>query len=82
MKLMIFGLLLMSMTGSAADKPINDSKSQLNPAETFKVYEFKGDLEQIKYGCCRVCTVGCACGNSCISCSKNCTKGVGCACNG
>ncbi|HOX59171.1 MAG TPA: thermonuclease family protein [Verrucomicrobiota bacterium] len=32
--------------------------------------------------CCKVCTVGCACGNSCISCSKTCRKGQGCACNG
>jgi len=47
-----------------------------------KSYELKGDLEKIYFGCCRTCTVGCACGDSCISCSKNCTKGSGCACNG
>lgn len=32
--------------------------------------------------CCRVCTTGKACGNSCISRSKSCHKGVGCACDG
>jgi hypothetical protein len=31
--------------------------------------------------CCRVCTKGCACGDSCISCGKTCHKGAGCACN-
>lgn len=31
--------------------------------------------------CCKVCSAGKACGNSCISASKNCHKGRGCACN-
>ena len=32
--------------------------------------------------CCKICTSGCACGNSCISCSKTCHQPPGCACNG
>lgn len=31
--------------------------------------------------CCKYCTTGKACGDSCISSSYNCSKGVGCACN-
>ena len=31
-------------------------------------------------GCCRTCTTGKACGDSCISASKTCTKPSGCAC--
>ncbi|WP_146648281.1 hypothetical protein [Labilithrix luteola] len=31
--------------------------------------------------CCRVCDAGRACGNSCISASKQCHKGRGCSCN-
>lgn len=31
--------------------------------------------------CCKVCTTGEACGNSCISKSKTCHKGKGCACD-
>jgi hypothetical protein len=31
--------------------------------------------------CCKVCDKGQACGNSCISASKQCHKGRGCACN-
>lgn len=30
--------------------------------------------------CCKVCTQGCPCGDSCIACSKTCRKGQGCAC--
>jgi hypothetical protein len=33
-------------------------------------------------GCCRICTTGKACGDSCIARSKTCHKGKGCACNG
>ena len=32
--------------------------------------------------CCKVCSAGKACGDSCISKTYNCSKGVGCACNG
>jgi hypothetical protein len=32
-------------------------------------------------GCCKICTKGCACGDSCIACDKVCRKGPGCACN-
>ena len=31
--------------------------------------------------CCKVCSVGVACGNSCISAAYTCHKGLGCACN-
>lgn len=31
--------------------------------------------------CCKVCTKGQACGNSCISASYTCRQGPGCACN-
>ncbi len=32
--------------------------------------------------CCKHCTKGCPCGNSCISCQKVCHKPPGCACSG
>lgn len=32
--------------------------------------------------CCKVCTKGKACGDSCIARDKICHKGAGCACNG
>lgn len=82
MKILILLLLTLSLNGFSADHKNNYSSAKPYPAEPTRIYELKGDLEQIKFGCCRVCTVGCACGDSCISCSKNCSKGVGCACNG
>lgn len=33
-------------------------------------------------GCCRVCSVGKPCGDSCISAGYTCNKGAGCACYG
>lgn len=32
--------------------------------------------------CCKICTTGKACGNSCISRKYQCHKAPGCACNG
>lgn len=32
--------------------------------------------------CCKVCTTGKACGDTCIAKDKKCHKGAGCACNG
>src|SRR5262245_41248068 len=32
-------------------------------------------------GCCRMCTTGKACGDTCIAKSLTCRAGVGCACN-
>lgn len=31
--------------------------------------------------CCKICDAGQACGNSCVSRSKQCHKGRGCSCN-
>ena len=33
-------------------------------------------------GCCKVCSKGKACGDSCIEATKTCRVGAGCACNG
>ncbi len=40
-----------------------------------------GSATQVRT-CCKICKKGKACGNSCISRSKTCHKGPGCACNG
>jgi hypothetical protein len=34
------------------------------------------------YSCCKVCSKGKACGDSCIARDKTCHKGKGCACDG
>lgn len=40
------------------------------------------DNIQLAMGCCKICRKGKACGDSCISRSKTCHKGPGCACDG
>ena len=35
----------------------------------------------IRRTCCKICTTGCACGDSCINCNYTCRRGPGCACN-
>ena len=38
--------------------------------------------EVLDASCCKVCSKGKACGDSCISRDKTCRKGQGCACDG
>jgi hypothetical protein len=33
-------------------------------------------------GCCKICTTGKPCGDTCIERTKSCDKGPGCACQG
>lgn len=40
-----------------------------------------GGEDLLAQGCCRYCTRGCACGNSCINCGYTCRQPPGCACN-
>jgi len=40
------------------------------------------DAAIAQQGCCKVCTIGKACGNTCISRDKQCHVGRGCACDG
>lgn len=45
------------------------------------ILKSKVKIEVSQNYCCRICTTGKACGNSCISRYKNCTKAPGCACD-
>ena len=49
---------------------------EANPFEE----SFEG--EEYAQSCCKICRKGKACGDSCISRSKTCHKGKGCACDG
>lgn len=40
------------------------------------------DGVEAKKKCCKICTKGKACGDTCIARSKTCHKGPGCACDG
>lgn len=63
-----------SITCEDVDTITTDGLSNLAPVELM------GDDEA--RACCKICTKGKACGNSCIAKSKTCHKGKGCACNG
>jgi hypothetical protein len=41
-----------------------------------------GCAEDATGSCCKVCTTGKACGDTCIPQSNTCNVGAGCACNG
>ncbi|MER5171045.1 hypothetical protein [Thioclava sp. GXIMD2076] len=53
-------------------------------AKTFldRLEVFGGHKGEVYAACCKTCHAGKACGNSCISRSKQCHKGAGCACDG
>ena len=74
--LILVFLFLLSTSANAQE--INAFDSQvLNPATTLTE---KLSNKDILSQCCKVCTKGCPCGNTCISCSKDCHVGPGCAC--
>lgn len=60
-------------TPSETKTPVQPTTQTIVPSEP---------VTQSKTSCCMVCKKGKACGDSCISRSKICHKGVGCACNG
>lgn len=43
---------------------------------------FVGSAANASERCCKVCSKGKACGDSCIARDKTCHKGKGCACDG
>ena len=62
-----------------------DTDSVCLAAARSQQYEFTQEI--IKYPvmkvaqCCKHCVKGCPCGNTCISCAKECRVGPGCACS-
>ena len=65
------------MKSMTCGDPDTVTTNELNKFEPIKL---TGD--ELASACCKTCTKGKACGNSCIAKSKTCHKGGGCACNG
>lgn len=63
-----------SMTCVDSDTVTTDEINNFAPVQ------LTGD--ELASACCKICTKGKACGNSCIQKSKTCHKGKGCACDG
>lgn len=69
-----------AIAAAAAPAPAPSSNP---PAGWAEIIERLGLGQPIQAaGCCKTCRAGKACGDSCISASKSCSKGKGCACNG
>ena len=62
--------------------PPTDTPVPPTPTQVIVAYPTPVPAAPPARSCCRVCTTGKACGDSCISRSKTCHKGAGCACNG
>lgn len=69
---LLAALLVLLASPAAASVPANDP----DPRPACRV-----DATTGKRVCCRTCSRGKACGNSCIAAYKTCHRGVGCACN-
>lgn len=84
--LMVFTFL--SLTLSTQGFASGETTPQLQETTAFEFSAASPDFDFLKTGtefsnqCCKICKTGKACGDSCISITKNCTKGVGCACDG
>jgi len=72
MKLVLAGVLALGILSGALTGNLSGSEAgELSDTA----------LPQAQY-CCKVCTVGKACGDSCISRDKECHRPPGCACDG
>lgn len=77
---LLFGTLVLSgsavPSASPAPARVNDAAASLADVAASE------DEEEPERVCCKICSTGKACGDSCISRSKQCHKGPGCACEG
>ncbi len=70
------------MLASAATAFAQDEKQSPPPPEPAQATNLQSDWPQVAQTvCCKTCRKGKACGNSCISRDKTCTRPPGCACN-
>lgn len=88
---MAIAVLVLASVGMASDTAPKAKHTQMPaslnlPASTANDGVLKSlgikDQKSITQACCKICTVGKACGNTCISKDKICHVGPGCACNG
>lgn len=87
--LLLLVLLLAASTALASTPVTQTSPTSASPV--FPVPSGSSFIERIQQAsggvllssaCCRVCTTGKACGNSCINRNYTCRQPPGCACNG
>lgn len=71
----VLGLVLATATASLGSNAQPSPSSARGP-------ELASDSSATPMACCKVCSQGKACGNSCIAKSKDCHQPPGCACDG
>src|ERR1700716_2379268 len=71
---------------TAPGPPAAAQATLFTPAHTdnrlFRSLTGAGAVHSTAAACCKICSVGKACGNTCISRNKTCYVGQGCACGG
>lgn len=65
----------------AASRTLEEAE-RIPAPRTIPSYSPSSPSQRSRAGCCKICTKGIACGDTCISASKTCRVGPGCACNG
>lgn len=70
------------VSGKCEDWDRIDWNKVVRPTPVPQTYSSSGTENPPRSGCCKICSTGKACGNSCISRRYTCHVGPGCACNG
>jgi hypothetical protein len=90
MKYIAVALMLLlgaSSISSAVDVSTGDAPTPMQSMERFDADPgtnllIQNDAKPMQQGCCKICTKGKACGNSCINRDYQCHQPPGCACDG
>lgn len=79
----LLSILLIGGAGGAV-VPVGDGdQGALTPMQRLRELSTHGTgTSELKASCCKRCSKGKACGDSCIARDKTCRKGAGCACDG
>ncbi|KFE35385.1 hypothetical protein [Thioclava atlantica] len=75
------GLAALLAAPVASAQSLHESRGDAARAKSALFALSLGQHDALYAGCCKHCSSGKACGNSCISRSKTCRKGPGCACD-
>jgi hypothetical protein len=84
-KMFLLAIVLTATSLSAAfseDRPVQSPDSNYGIRQWFLEKAHSQSGKVYLAACCKTCRKGKACGDSCISRSYTCRKGVGCACDG
>jgi len=82
MRRIAFGLMLLVSTLSfAANEAPGKLLERGEQATSILAAAHSDDAVEVAQRCCKHCSAGKACGDSCISREKQCRKGPGCACD-